>query len=141
MFVCYLVKSAPCRESAPDALCQLRDSGAMFLEGCCSPSCLAAEKRDVLRSSGLRGPTRHFYNYQPVLPLPVIGRLDTNYTLCTPATLALPGRRGVVLRCVNPLPPPPPPPVNGRLCVGLSCGHHYTLNLAAALPVVTSLPV
>ena len=49
MFVCYLIKSAPYRESARDAPCQLRDSGAWFLEGCRSPSCLAAEKRDVLR--------------------------------------------------------------------------------------------
>ena len=49
MFVRYLIKSAPCKESARDAPCQLRDSGARFLEGCRSPSCLAAEKRDVLR--------------------------------------------------------------------------------------------
>ena len=39
----------PCRESARDAPCQLRDSGDRFLEGCRSPSCLVAEKRDVLR--------------------------------------------------------------------------------------------
>ena len=49
MFVCYLIKPVPCRESARDALCQLRDSGARFLEGYRSPSCHAAEKRDVLR--------------------------------------------------------------------------------------------
>ena len=48
MFVCYLIKSVPYRESARDAPCQLRDSGARFLEECRSPSCLAAEKRDVL---------------------------------------------------------------------------------------------
>ena len=49
MFVCYLIKSAFCGESARDAPCQLRDSGDRFIEGCRSPSCLAAEKRDVLR--------------------------------------------------------------------------------------------
>ena len=49
MLVCYLIKSVSCRESAQDAPCQLRDSGSRFLEGCRSPSCLAAEKRDVLR--------------------------------------------------------------------------------------------
>ena len=50
MFVYYLIKSVPYRESAPDAPCQLKDSGRRFLAGCRSPSCLAAEKRDVLRS-------------------------------------------------------------------------------------------
>ena len=49
MFVCYLIKSVPCKELARDAPCQLRDSGTRFLVGCRSPSCLAAEKRDVLR--------------------------------------------------------------------------------------------
>ena len=39
MFVCYLIKSVPYKESARDAPCQLRDSGARFLEGCRSPSC------------------------------------------------------------------------------------------------------
>ena len=50
MFVYYLIKSVPYRESAPDAPCQLKDSGRRFLPGFRSPSCLAAEKRDVLRS-------------------------------------------------------------------------------------------
>ena len=49
MYVCSVIISAPCSESARDAPCQLRDSGAMFLAGCRSSSCLAAEKRDVLR--------------------------------------------------------------------------------------------
>ena len=49
MFVCYLIKSVPYKELARDAPCQLRDSGARFLEGCRSPSFLAAEERDVLR--------------------------------------------------------------------------------------------
>ena len=49
MFVCYHIKSVPYRKSAPDAPCQLKDSGARFLAGYRSPSCLAAEKRDVLR--------------------------------------------------------------------------------------------
>ena len=48
-FVCYLIKSAPCRESTRVTPCQLRDSGSRFLVGCRSPSCLAAEKQDVLR--------------------------------------------------------------------------------------------
>ena len=48
MFVCYLIKSVPCRESAPDAPYQLREAGARLLAGCHSPSCLAAEKRNVL---------------------------------------------------------------------------------------------
>ena len=42
-YVCSAIKSAPCRESARDALCQLRGWGAMFLEGC-----LATVERDVL---------------------------------------------------------------------------------------------
>ena len=37
MFVCYLIKSEPCRELAQDAPCQLRDSGTRFLEGRRSP--------------------------------------------------------------------------------------------------------
>ena len=45
MFVCYLIKSVPYRESARDAPCQLRDSEARFLEGCWPPSCPAAEER------------------------------------------------------------------------------------------------
>ena len=49
MFACYLIKSVPYTESARDAPCQLRDSGGRFLEGCSSPSFLAAEERDVLR--------------------------------------------------------------------------------------------
>ena len=50
MYVYSAVKSVPCRESARDAPCQLRDrgGGGMFLEGCRSPSCVAAEERDVL---------------------------------------------------------------------------------------------
>ena len=43
------IKLAPCRESARDVPCQLWDWGTMFLEGCHSPSCLAAEEQDVLR--------------------------------------------------------------------------------------------
>ena len=52
MYVCSAIKSAPSRESAQDAPCQSRDwggGGGLFLAGCCSSSCLAAEKRDVLR--------------------------------------------------------------------------------------------
>ena len=48
MYVCSAIKSAPCRESARDAPCLLMNLGDMFLAGCRSPSCLAAEKRDVL---------------------------------------------------------------------------------------------
>ena len=46
VFVCSVIKSAPCRESAQDAPCQLRDWAGMFLEGCRSPSCLVAEERE-----------------------------------------------------------------------------------------------
>ena len=49
LYVCSAIKLAPSRKSARDALCQLMDSGVMFLAGCRSPSCLAAEEGDVLR--------------------------------------------------------------------------------------------
>ena len=49
MYVCSAIKSAPSRESARNAPCQWRDLGARFLEGYRSPSCLVAEKGDVLR--------------------------------------------------------------------------------------------
>ena len=49
MYVCSAIKSAPCRESARDVPFQLMDLGAMFLAGCRSSSCLAAEEGDVLR--------------------------------------------------------------------------------------------
>ena len=49
MYVCSAIKLAPSRELARDAPCQLGDWGAMFLVGCCSPSCFAAEEQDVLR--------------------------------------------------------------------------------------------
>ena len=49
MYVCSAIKSAPSRESARDAPCRSRDWGALFLAGCRSSSCLAAEKQDVLR--------------------------------------------------------------------------------------------
>ena len=48
MYVCSAIKLVPCRESARDALCQLRDWGAMFLAGCRLPSYLVAEEQDVL---------------------------------------------------------------------------------------------
>ena len=48
MFVCYLIKSVPYKESARDAPCQLRDLGARLLEGCRLPSFLADKKRDAL---------------------------------------------------------------------------------------------
>ena len=48
MHVCSAIKLAPSRESARDAPCQLMNSGAMFLAGCRSPSCFAAEEGDVL---------------------------------------------------------------------------------------------
>ena len=70
VFVCFLIKLVPCRESAQDAPCQLRDWVSMFMEGCCSPSCLVAEECN----SFVHSPHAIF---KIIDPSTTIGRLDT----------------------------------------------------------------
>ena len=78
LYVClFSHKSTPCRESAQDAPCQFRNWTGMFLEGCRSPSCLAAEERDSFVRS-LRAVT--LFLKLLTLPLTVIGGLDMSHT-------------------------------------------------------------
>ena len=106
MFVCYLIKSAFCRESARDAQCQLRDSGARFLEWCRSPSCLAAEKRDVLRSVSvgrhaiftfINRPfhSRSLADLMHAMPVKRVG--DANLEGCRPPSCPAAGERASLL--------------------------------------------
>ena len=78
LYVClFSHKSTPCRESVQDAPCLLRDWTGMFLEECCSPSCLAAKERNsvvcTLQANAL-------FLKLLALPLPAIGGLDMSHT-------------------------------------------------------------
>ena len=78
LYVClFNHKSTPCRESAQDAPCLLRDWTGTFLEECRSPSCLAAEERNsvvcTLQADAL-------FLKLLALPLPAIGGLDMSHT-------------------------------------------------------------
>ena len=78
LYVClFSHKSTPCRESVQDAPCLLRDWTGMFLEECCSPSCLVAKERNsvvcTLQANAL-------FLKLLALPLPAIGGLDMSHT-------------------------------------------------------------
>ena len=45
-YVCSVIKSASCRESARDTSCLFRDRVGMFLGGCRSTSCLVVKEHD-----------------------------------------------------------------------------------------------
>ena len=78
LYVClFSHKSTPCRESAQDAPCLLRDWTGMFLEECRSPSCLVAKERDSFVCS-LRAIM--LFLKLLTLPLTVIGGLDMSHT-------------------------------------------------------------
>ena len=76
VFVCCLIKSVLCRESAQDTPCQLWDWAGMLLEVCRSLSCLAAEQQySFVHSPWAKTPFLKLLT----LPLQVIGGLYAHH--------------------------------------------------------------